>query len=284
MRDSTLASNNNDKGECFLGSPQQTIENIIWTFEPGNGPIIATAIHDGHALRPEVAELIKLSDSDRFREEDPYTGSWVNVADTRIVALRSRFEVDLNRPRAEAVYIEPEDCWGLDVWHKQPSDEIVTRSLAEYDAYYSLLNTHLTETRSRFGKFAVLDIHSYNHRRDGPDAPPEPADENPEVNIGTGSLDRDRWGRLVDRFIDDMGSFDLNGRRLDVRENVKFKGGNHVKWIHESFGESGCGLAIEFKKFWMDEWTGQPDNEMIEAIRAALSSTIPGLREELLRI
>ena len=31
-------------------------------------------------------------------------------------ARRSRFEVDLNRPREEAVYRVPEDCWGLDVW------------------------------------------------------------------------------------------------------------------------------------------------------------------------
>ncbi len=257
---------------------------MVCSFDPGSGPIIATAIHDSHALRPEVAELIKLSDRDRLREEDPYTGRWVDVADTQIIALRSRFEVDLNRPRDKAVYIDPEDCWGLEVWQKRPSVEIVDRSLELYDSYYSLLGSHLTETRSRFEKFVVLDIHSYNHKRDGPDAPAESADENPEVNIGTGSLDRSKWGPLVDRFMDDLRTFDLNGRRLDVRENVKFKGGHQVKWVHENFPGSGCGLAIEFKKFWMDEWTGQINDEMIDAIRAALSSTIPGLREELNRI
>jgi N-formylglutamate deformylase len=231
-----------------------------------------------------MAEIIKLSDRDRLREEDPYTGRWVDVADARIVAHCSRFEVDLNRPREKAVYIEPDDCWGLDVWHQKPSDEMVDRSLEQYDAYYSLLREYLIETREKVGKFVVLDIHSYNHRRHGPDAPPEPSEKNPEVNIGTGTLSHEMWRPLVDRFIDDLSSFDFLGGRLDVRENVKFKGGNQVKWIHENFPDSGCGLAIEFKKFWMDEWTGQTNNEMIEAIRAALRATIPGLREELERV
>ena len=62
---------------------------------------------------------------------------------------------------------------------------------------------------------------------------------------------------MIDRFIADLRAFDFMGRKLDVRENVKFKGGNQVKWLHENFAENGCGLAIEFKKFWMDEWTGR---------------------------
>jgi N-formylglutamate deformylase len=37
------------------------------------GPIVGTAIHAGHELRPEVAGCIALSDSQRLREEDPYT-------------------------------------------------------------------------------------------------------------------------------------------------------------------------------------------------------------------
>ncbi len=268
----------------FLESVDRSREDKLWTFVGGPGPIIATAIHDGDDLRPEVSKIIKLSDSDRLREEDPYTSSWVDVADSSLVAHRSRFEVDLNRPRDKAVYIEPDDCWGLDVWHQKPSNEIVARSLEQYDAYYSLLSDHLLETREKEGKFVVLDIHSYNHRRGGPNSAPESPDENPEVNIGTGSLTHDMWRPLVNRFMDELRSFDFMGRRLDVRENVKFKGGNQVRWIHENHSGSGCGLAIEFKKFWMDEWTGQTDQEMIEGIRAALSSTIPGLREELKRI
>ncbi|HSK74786.1 MAG TPA: N-formylglutamate amidohydrolase [Pyrinomonadaceae bacterium] len=259
-------------------------ENVIWSLKKGESPLIATAIHDGHDLRDEVAAIMRLSDEERLREEDPYTSSWVDVAETRIVALRSRFEFDLNRPPEKAVYVTPEDCWGLDVWKERPSDEIIKRSLAEYESYYSLIKKLFTETQEKFGKFVVFDIHSYNHRRHGADTIHEPVEENPEVNIGTGTMNREKWSPLVDRFIEDLRSFDFMGRRLDVRENVKFKGGFQAKWTHENFPETGCVLAIEFKKFWMDEWTGEKDEKKIEAIHKALSSTVPGVLEELKKL
>lgn len=259
---------------------KQTVSRL-WALKKGDSPLIATAIHDGHDLREEVAAIMKLSEADRLREEDPFTSSWVDVAETQIVALRSRFEVDLNRPRDKAVYVTPADCWGLDIWKEKPSNEIIEKSLEEYDQYYALIKEIFTEAESNHGKFVLYDIHSYNHRRNGAEGEPESAEENPEVNIGTGTLDRAKWGNLIDRFIADLREFDFMGRKLDVRENVKFKGGNQVKWLHENFADSGCGLAIEFKKFWMDEWTGEKNERMIAEIHKALSSTVPGVLEEL---
>jgi hypothetical protein len=133
----------------------------------------------------------------------------------------------------------------------------------------------------RYGRFVVFDLHSYNHRRDGPDEAPADPDLNPEVNIGTGSMDRAMWGGLVDRFMDDLRAFDYLGRHLDVRENVKFQGGQFSRWVHQTFPGVGCSLAIEFKKFFMDEWTGQPDPQQLETIRHALQATIPGILENL---
>jgi hypothetical protein len=40
-------------------------------------------------------------------------------------------------------------------------------------------------------------------------------------------------------------------------------------------------LSLEFKKFFMDEWSGEPDRAQLEAIRQALQSTLPGLLDEL---
>jgi N-formylglutamate deformylase len=194
--------------------------------------------------------------------------------------LRSRFEVDLNRPRAKAVYRTPEDAWGLNVWNSPLADDVVETSLAEYDAFYSELRTILSGVAERYGSFVVYDLHSYNHRRDGPNGEPADATMNPEVNIGTGTMDRERWGPVVDRFIGDLRAFDFGGRRLDVRENVKFRGGQLSRWIHKTFPETGCSLAIEFKKFFMDEWTGEVDPQANALILAALESTTPGVLEE----
>jgi hypothetical protein len=253
----------------------------IWRFTKGDKALIATAIHDGHASRPEVAALFALPENERLREEDPYTGGWTAVAGTRIVGLRSRFEVDLNRPRAKCVYRKPEDAWGLHVWKEELPQEIVDRSLAEYDAFYDEVRRIYSEAAKQHGRFVVFDLHTYNHRRGGPGSEPAPAAENPEVNLGTGTMDRTRWAPVVDRFIHDLRAFDYGGRQLDVRENVKFRGGQLSRWTHENFPGAACSLAVEFKKFFMDEWSGEIDQKQNALILAALRSTVPGVLEEL---
>ncbi len=253
----------------------------IWESFEGKGPIGATAIHSGHRIRKEVKELMALDDADRLREEDPCTNEWTSVGDTRINVLLSRFEVDLNRPREKAVYIDPEDAWGLHVWKTRPAPEIIAASLEEYDAFYTEVRRIFSNMENKFGRFVVFDLHSYNHRRQGPDGPTADLEQNPEVNIGTGTMKRERWAPLVDRFIKDLSDYPLPGHSLDVRENVKFKGGQFGGWIHQTFPESACCLSIEFKKFFMDEWSGKPNHEQIGNIRSALLSTVPGLQEEL---
>ncbi len=256
----------------------------IWTQELGDGPIVAVALHDGHAVRDEIAQLIALDKPSRLREEDPHTGQWTRVAATRLVGQRSRFEVDLNRPRDNAVYRTPEDAWGLSVWRDGLPEDVADRSLAAFDAFYDNARRVLSEVEQRHGAVVVFDLHSYNHRRGGPTGPHDDPDANPQVNIGTGTMNRSRWGPLVDRFISDLGAHPFPGGNLDVRENVRFQGGQFVRWVHQTFPETGCGLAIEFKKFFMDEWTGTPDTSLVDAIRHALESTVAGVLEELARI
>jgi N-formylglutamate amidohydrolase len=260
------------------------MESKIWYIHEGNTPLVATAIHTGHEIRGEVAKHLILSESDRLREEDPFTSTLATVAQNRLIVFRSRFEIDVNRPREKACYIRPEDAWGLHLWKQQLPKEVIERSLEEYDAFYAEVKRFFTDLERRFGQFVVFDVHSYNHLRDGPDRPPAGPEKNPEVNVGTGTMDRERWAAIVDRFMADLRSFDFLGRHLDVRENVKFKGGQFSRWIHETFPETGCAIAIEFKKFFMDEWTGKLYHEQFDAIKGALKSTVSGVLEELLNL
>ena len=157
--------------------------------------VIATAIHAGHDLRPAVAARTALDDATRLREEDPFTDRLTAIGGSTVVAHRSRFEVDLNRPRERRVYRAPEDAWGLELWRRRRPTEEIERSRRLYDEFYAELGRRLDDGRAHADPFVVLDLHSYNHRRDGADAPPAPAATNPEVNVGTGALDRERWGR-----------------------------------------------------------------------------------------
>lgn len=250
------------------------------SFGTGEGPLVAVAVHDGHDLRPEVAQWMMLDESTRRREEDPFTGNWTTMAPNWAIVHRSRFEVDINRLREKAIYRRPEDAWGLEVWKHGVPAGVFERSLQEYDDFYRQLREILDALVKRHGKFIVLDLHTYNHVREGVGAT-APGEENPEINLGTGTMERKRWAPLVDRFIRELSGFDFLGRRLDVRENVRFQGGQIPKWIHANYPETGCALAVEVKKFFMDEWTSDCDETQYAAIYEALQSTIPGLLEEI---
>ena len=243
-----------------------------WTQQRGPGPVIATAIHDGHGLRAEVAKAMKLPDADRFREEDPFTGQSVLDVPSHIIVHKSRFEADLNRGRDNAIYETPDMAWGLDVWHERPPRAMVAESLAYHQSYYSMLGAMLDDIAARHDRFVVIDVHSYNHRRNGPDAPPTPHEKAPDVNIGTFSMPRDEWAWILDPFIKEIADFDFNGRQLDVRENVAFQGkGEQTRFIHERYPGKGCAIAFEFKKFFMDEWSGAPDPAELDAMRALIT-------------
>ncbi|WEZ85019.1 N-formylglutamate amidohydrolase [Rhizobium sp. 32-5/1] len=250
--------------------------------ERGDSPIVATAIHNGHHIRNDLRLPMALSSEDRLREEDPFTEFTIRDVPNRVVVHRSRFEVDLNRARDAAVYVLPEQAWGLNVWKQTPAADLVEASLGVHDDYYAMLGAFLRGIERNFGRFVVLDIHSYNHRRNGRDQSPTDRDAAPEINIGTSSMDRVRWGGVVDAFMETLSSFEFRGRRMDVRENIAFQGkGEQTRFIHETFPETGCAIAVEFKKFFMDEWTGMPDPEALQALRAMLASTIPVLEDTL---
>lgn len=249
------------------------------TFTTGDGPLVAVALHAGHDLRPELAARSSLTDLERLREEDPHTAEWTACAPTRVVVHRSRFEVDCNRPRERAVYRVPEDAWELPLWCEPLTDTAVEESLREYDAFYTRMHELLSGIIARHGAALVLDLHSYNHRREGAEAPPASQAENPDINLGTGHLDRDRWGSVADAFVAGIADA-MPG--VDVRENVKFRGGHLAHWCSLTFGGAVCILAVEFKKTYMDEWSGVLDPTACERIGAALERVVPQLEARFL--
>ena len=244
-----------------------------WTVQHGPGPIIATAIHDGHELRSEVMQAIALDDADRLREEDPFTGESVRDVPLHIIVHRSRFEFDLNRSAEGAVYRSSEQCWGLELWKDgAPDAALVGRSLEIHAEYYRMLGHLLDRIAARHNRFLLIDVHSYNHRRDRPGAPPTQQSQAPDINIGTFSMPRDEWEFLIDPLMNAMREFDFNGRRLDVRENVAFQGkGEQTRFVHQGYPGRGCAIALEFKKFYMDEWNGTPYPAEVSAMRCFIA-------------
>ncbi len=170
------------------------------------------------------------------------------------------------------------------MWHGDLPDDVQDRTLAAYDAFYERMRDLLRAVERAHGRFVVFDVHAYNHRRGGPEAAAADPDGSPQVDLDTASIDRPRWGTLVDRFIRDLRDHDFPGGRLDVRENVRFSRGHFCQWVHETFPGTGCALGVELKKFFMDEWTGRPDRAMIDAVGEALRATVEGVLQALERL
>lgn len=243
-----------------------------WIVQQGDDPIVATAIHDGHTLDETTRRAMALDEAARLREEDPFTGQAIVDVPTHVIPLRSRFEADLNRALENAVYLTPEQSWGLHVWHAPPDGALLEGLHAYHRGFYRMMGDLLDGIVARHGRFVLFDVHSYNHRRDGADAAPTPQADAPDINIGTFSMPRDRWAWLLDPLMQAMGAFEFNGRRLDVRENVAFQGkGELARFVHARYPRTGCAIALEFKKFYMDEWTGEPDPAELAAMRGFIS-------------
>lgn len=254
----------------------------LWSVHRASSPLIGTAIHNGHHVRPDLAELMQLDAAGRQREEDPFTEFFIRDVPNRVVFHRSRFEIDLNRALEGAVYLSPEQAWGLDIWKRHPERSAIEQSLGVHASYYAMLGKMLSGIEAEFGRFILLDMHSYNHRRNGPAGPPMAEAVAPAINIGTFSMDRDRWAHVLDPFIECLRGFTFRGAPMDVRENVAFQGkGEQTRFVHQAFPRSGCAIAIEFKKFFMDEWTGEPDVEALMAMREMIRLSLPVLLESI---
>lgn len=260
------------------------MKKILWKLDLKKSPIFATAIHNGHCIDSEILRYMKIDESQRLREEDPYTEDFLKFFDNKIVVYRSRFQVDLNRPIYKAIYKKPEDAWGLDIWKELPPENLLQKSYDIYNMFYRKIDFIMNYLLSSFKNIVVLDIHSYNYRRESPyiEAPKE---ENPDINLGTKTLkNRKKWEKLINRVILEFSKREIDHIKIDIRENIKFGGGYFPYWLHEKFYPNICVLSIEFKKIFMDEWTGTVYKEKVDRIANILNEIEEPILEELDRL
>ncbi|MBB4659983.1 N-formylglutamate amidohydrolase [Parvularcula dongshanensis] len=256
-----------------------------WDIQRRGGPVLATAVHAGHVIREELKPYLAISEIDQRREEDPMTGIWSTVGDDAFRSYDSRFQCDLNRPRDKAVYRTPDDAWGLTVWKELPPEEMLERSLAAWDDFYEMMATWIEGLIAECGKVLILDIHSYNHRRDGADAEPAPGKDNPDIDLGVTTLDRDRFGSVLEAVKGPLMETPARGHYPDVRENVRYPDGGHwPEWVFANYGDDVATITLEYKKFYMDEWSGDAFLPVVEDLRVGLDRAAEAGRHALARL
>ena len=154
-----------------------------------------------------------------------------------------------------------------------------------HDRFYGEMRAMIDRLLDRHGRIVVLDLHSYNHMRDGPDAAAAPAKDNPDIDIGATTLDKSVFGELLAAFNDSLSQTPVRGRRLRVGENIRYPdGGNFPEWLHEIYPHDACVITIEYKKIFMDEWSGTMDIGAAQDLRTGLMHAVAAARVELDRL
>lgn len=218
--------------------------------------ILALAIHHGHQMPEAIDKFTGIDASVRLREEDPHTGKIAKAFANNIIVESSRFAIDLNRSAEKAVYLKPEDAWGLPVRNGEVPSKLREDLLQSYEEWYAVLRYQIDRMLAYNPFLVILDIHSYNHHRGGPDAPLDPQIENPDIILGRSNMDVNRYPE-VERLRSILDGAEFFGTKLDVRCDVKFTGGNLSRWLHYNYPGQLLSISVEFKKIFMDEWTGR---------------------------
>ena len=256
-----------------------------WNAIVSGGPVTATAIHAGHVIRSDLAAHLAIGDEDRRREEDPLTDYFLSLADNLVRVNRSRFECDMNRSRDKAISNDPEDTWGLTIWRDDLPEQLQEASRKLHDRFYAAMRQMFDTLLEKHERIVVFDLHSYNHRRDGADAPAAPTQDNPDIDIGATTLDKGVYGKLLTAVADELRNTSIDGQKLVVDENVRYPdGGNFPEWLCEIYGKRACVITLEYKKIFMDEWTGTLDIGAAQELRSGMMAAMQAARRELARI
>lgn len=223
-------------------------------------PVVGTAIHDGHRLRPEVALKMALSEEERGFEEDPFTGELVESCPIVLKSLDSRYNYDLNRHPDDCIY---QQAWGRQVW-RQALDHAEKERLRNLHAgYFRVLGYLLGELERDWGAALIFDLHSYNHTRLGGTPP--------LFNLGTHYIDTKAYQRLLDYLCRELADLAIPGVDNRLAVNEVFQGrGYQAAFIREYHPASIC-LPLEVKKVFMDE-------QSLELLPAQFESLSNGLR------
>ena len=247
--------------QCF----KATVEGGAFTLKIEKYlPVMSAAIHDGSNLSAELEDNCLLDKTDRYYEEDPYTGSFITKQAITLIAHDSRYEYDLNRNTDECVY---ETAWGKEIWKKPLTAETIAKSKAKHAQFYRIVAAVVEAMLEDFGQCVVYDNHSYNFKR-------HERKDLPVFNVGTSSVKGEQWRPIIDNWLCALQSMNVDGIDVTAAENDIFYGKGRLAGFCHSRYDNVLVLATEAKKVFMDELTGLPDDLVLPSLQQVYNNTV----------
>ncbi|MEN8116647.1 MAG: N-formylglutamate amidohydrolase [Bacteroidota bacterium] len=230
------------------------------------------ALHSRNKIRPEIIKKLAVSKKERFCDEDPYTELFIKKFPIQIIARDSRFEYDLNRDRENCIYKEYKRKWHLQVWDKTLSKKEKEISCLKFDEFFELTDM-VCEYLLRQNKFVVLfDMHSFCFQRS--EQTEWFNNPKPEINIGTKASNRTLFLPLIQKFQKSLSKTQIDNKKIRVEENKIFNGGYLSRRIGQKYYNNVLTFALEYKKLFMNEITGQLYPEILELLISDFNSAV----------
>ena len=222
------------------------------------------SMHSGHQVRKEIHEILAVSEEDRYREEDPFMDRFISGFPIRIFGRDSRFEYDLNHNPYRALYDYDKLKWGLKVWKREVTQEEQALSIKKHREFHKLLEMVCRYLLSQYSHALLFDLHAYCYQRETRQAWYE--DEGPEINIGTGAVNREIFEPAITCFKRNLRRTKISDRPLRIAENEIFFGGYLSRHLSRIYHERLLVLALEYKKIFMEEWTGTLYKDVLDKL------------------
>ncbi len=233
-------------------------------------PFIAVAIHAGHHVREELLPLMALDSGQRRFEEDTATDLMIKGLGNAVWALESRAVYDLNRSLDMALPLDPERFWGTRVYKTLPTPEMNRKSRECYESFYRFMETCIASMLDRFGVCVIYDIHSYNISRQQAKGIESP----PVFNLGSALLDKSKWERAIELWLEQLRGISLPGIKTTVSENHVFFGKAEFCRRLYSLDQRILVLPTEISKVYMDEVRGDVYPDVVLAVKNGLQNAI----------
>lgn len=227
-------------------------------------PAMCAAIHNGGNMRPELLENCLLTQAERYYEEDPFTGTFIEQQPITLIAHDSRYEYDLNRTTKECVY---ETAWGKRVWKEPLSANAIATSKEKHAQFYRVVSTVVEALSEDFGQCIVYDTHSYNYRR-------HERTDLPVFNLGTTSVKSESWRPVIDAWLSALKNMSVDGVDVTAAENDIFYGKGYLAGHCHGLYDDVLVLATEVKKVFMDELAGEADTSVLPSLQKIYNQTV----------
>ncbi len=223
-------------------------------------PLVGLAPHAGRQVREELHMKMAIEETERRTEEGPATDDFVSSYPIQMIALDSRYEYDIDRPREESVYLKPFQSWGKKVWRTPPTKDELTISYQKYDEFHELFDFMIEQFTGMFGKLVCFDLHTYSPKRP---AFVGKTGALPMFCLATTEAERKKFKEPIEFILSQMNKVNLPGGGSGAKENDPFKKeGALVRELSEKYSDS-LFLSIDIKNNYLHEETGDLEQGIV---------------------